>query len=119
VGTTTVVLTSPRCIKEILDINGAVTGGRPQLILDSKVHRGAFMSHFGIGLFFGSSLLYQHVNFFQDSEVWKRGNKALHYFFLPESLANYLPTQHTECIQMCHDLLDTPEVRAHFDSCKR
>lgn len=73
------------------------------------------MAHHGIGLRVGSSL-YQHINFSQDSEVWKRGNKALHHFFIPESLANHLPTQHAECIQMCHDLLDTPEVRAHFNS---
>ncbi|KAF8817278.1 putative cytochrome P450 monooxygenase [Phlegmacium glaucopus] len=91
-GDTNIVLTSARAVKEVLDKHGALTGGRPQVILQNMVIRDVLIAHLDI-----------------ETDHWKRGNKALHYFFTAEAVANHLPAQQAECTKFCYDLLDKPE----------
>ncbi|KAF8817266.1 cytochrome P450 [Phlegmacium glaucopus] len=90
-GERTIILTSARTVKGLLNKHGAITGGRPQVLLQNRV-TDAFLAHLD-----------------SDSEFWKRGNRALHHFFTPEAADQQVPTQQTECVKLCSDLLVRPE----------
>lgn len=87
-----IIISSPAAIKDLLDIRGALTGGRPK----SHMQRAAQGLHFVL----------------EDLEnpIWKRGRKAITRFLTTDNLNVYMATQKVEYVQMLNDILTQPDV---------
>ncbi|KAF9002370.1 putative cytochrome P450 monooxygenase, partial [Cyathus striatus] len=88
---TLVVLSSPEAVKNVLDKQGAVTGGRPPVYALGLLND--FMSMILSGM---------------DTGIWKRGRKAIHTFLTPQALDNYKHTQRLEYVQLLYDAIHRP-----------
>ncbi|KAJ9191323.1 hypothetical protein DTO164E3_6131 [Paecilomyces variotii] len=86
-----IIISSPAAIKDLLDIRGALTGGRPK----SHMQRAAQGLHFVL----------------EDLEnpIWKRGRKAITRFLTTDNLNVYMATQKVEYVQMLNDILTQPD----------
>jgi hypothetical protein len=48
-GDTNIVLSSARAVKEVLDKHGAITGARPQVVLQNAAIRDVLIAHLDVG----------------------------------------------------------------------
>ncbi|KAI0082001.1 cytochrome P450 [Panus rudis PR-1116 ss-1] len=86
-----VVLTSPRIVKEVLDLRGSSTADRPDTHIGSIVTGGL------------------DITIAHHGPAWKKMRRALHDVLTKEACMNHLPIQRAEATQLMYDLLVTPE----------
>lgn len=87
-----IIISSPAAIKDLLDMRGLLTGGRPA----SHMQRAARGLHFVL----------EDLH----TPVWKRGRKAITKFLTTNNLETYMRTQRSEYVQMLDDILTSPDV---------
>lgn len=92
-----VIISSPAAIKDILDVRGTVTGGRPRTHLQRATR--------------GLHLVLESL----ENPVWKRSRKAVTRFLTEENLSVYMATQKVEYVQMLNDVLTRPDVGQNPD----
>jgi cytochrome P450 len=86
------VISSAAAVKEILDLQSTVTGGRPT----------SHVQHAYKGMYAPFESM--------DNVVWKRSRKAMTRFLTTDNLNTYMATQKVEYVQMLNDVLDNPDV---------
>ncbi|CAH7688066.1 cytochrome P450 [Phakopsora pachyrhizi] len=87
-----VVLGSPKVAIELLDRRSSKYSSRPRHIMTSE--------HVSRGL---------RMTFMPYGDLWKRERKLLHLLTQPKSAKLYEPIQSQESIQLCLDLIKSPE----------
>ncbi|KAL8663343.1 MAG: hypothetical protein Q9202_003979 [Teloschistes flavicans] len=87
----TLKINCPAAIKDILDVRGTVTGGRPRTHLQRATR--------------GLHLVLESL----ENPVWKRSRKAVTRFLTEENLSVYMATQKVEYVQMLNDVLTRPD----------
>ncbi|CAL1701790.1 unnamed protein product [Somion occarium] len=89
---TTIVITSPRIIREFMDKRSASTADRPPFKLGEIIMDGLNVALAGAG------------------NTWKNMRRAMHMFLTREACSRHLSIQHAEGIQLMYDLLKQPEA---------
>ena len=111
--TTGIIISSPKLVREYMDLRGSITSDRPRVYVDKLISNNLELPLTPYGK--RRDVSYKLLRFTPLSHpglgpVWRSMRRAAHDMLSPKACLKHVPIQRAESSQLLYDLLMDPKV---------